>query len=131
MFEREPELVDPAPQWRSIIGSREALVEIATGWPLDERTNEEVSRHLAICRDLFVHSYFVYEFGLVAVIWSTLAVEAALRDQLGDAATQYDGLSKLIGKAQGRSWVTAAQGVQLRAATEFRNRIVHARPTGC
>jgi hypothetical protein len=54
----------------------------------------------------------------------------ALRDQLGDAATQYDGLSKLIGKAQGRSWITTAQGVQLRAGTEFRNRIVHAKAYG-
>jgi hypothetical protein len=93
MLEREPELVDAAPQWRSIIGSRDALVEIANGWPLDERTNEEVSGHLAICRELFVHSYFVYEFGLVAVIWSTLAVEAGTA---GSTRRRCDAVRRLV-----------------------------------
>lgn len=111
--------------------SREALVEIAAGWPSTETvTKEEVASMLRTCRDLFAHCYFVYEFGLVAVIWSVLAVEAALRDCLGEDSTQDEGLARLIGKAQGRGWLTAQQADALRAGAEFRNRITHARSHG-
>lgn len=128
---KPPELVEPDIRMQSMLVSREAIVEIAAGWPSTEAiTKEEVASMLKTCRDLFVHCYFVYEFGLVAVIWSVLAVEAALRDCLGEEATRDDGLARLIGKAQGRGWLNAEQAEALRAGAEFRNRITHARSHG-
>jgi hypothetical protein len=128
---KPPELVEPDVRMQNMVISREALAEIADSWPSTEVvTKPEVASMLKTCRDLFVHCYFVYEFGLVAVIWSVLAVEAALRDCLGEEATRDDGLSRLIGKAQGRGWLTAEQAEALRAGAEFRNRITHARSHG-
>lgn len=111
-------------------GSHADLVQIAAGWRTDPRVNKEVAQLLATCRSLFTHSYFVYEFGIVAVIWSLLALEAALRDGLGGDATQDDGLKKLVGKAEGRGWFTHQEAEALRAGVELRNRLVHGRTQG-
>lgn len=128
---KPPELVEPDVRMHNMVISREALAEIAGRWPSTEAvTKPEVASMLKTCRDLFLHCYFVYEFGLVAVIWSVLAVEAALRDCLGEEATRDDGLARLIGKAQGRGWITADHAEELRAGAEFRNRITHARSHG-
>jgi hypothetical protein len=125
------ELVDPDERMQNMLISRQALAELVDQWPSSEAvTKPEVASMLKTCRDLFVHCYFVYEFGLVAVIWSVLAVEAALRDCLGEEATQDDGLGRLIGKAQGLGWLTAEQAEAIGAGAEFRNRIVHARAHG-
>jgi hypothetical protein len=68
--------------------------------------------------------------GPVAVVWSVLAVEAALRDRLGEAATRDDGLKRLIGKAEARGWFSPDQAEALRAGAELRNRFTHARTYG-
>ena len=80
---------------------------------------------LAVSRDLFVHSYFVHEFAVVAVVWSLLAVEASLRLALGVDPSDPTGFKKLIGRAHGRGLLSLEEMVQLDAGREFRNRLVH------
>lgn len=124
---KEPELVEPDERWQQMVGTHADLVEKAYSWPTDPRVKNEVAERLATCRALFAHSYFVYEFGVVAGVWSVFAVEAALRDCLGEAATQKDGLKDLIGKAQGRGWFNKQEADALRAGAELRNRFTRAR----
>jgi hypothetical protein len=90
--------VEPDERWQQMVGSHADIVAHAASWPVQPTTNAQVAEMLAICRRLFEHMYFVYEFGVVAVVWSPLAVEAALRDRLGEDADRKDGLTGLIGK---------------------------------
>jgi hypothetical protein len=83
---KPPELVEPDERWQVMLGDRAALVRTAAGWRNDESVPNAVAAMLRVTRELFVHSYFVYEFSVVAVTWSLLALEAALRDCLGTAA---------------------------------------------
>lgn len=110
-----------------MLGDRAALVNAANGWRRADSVPEAVAAMLRVTRELFVHSYFVYEFGVVAVTWSLLALEAALRDCLSTAADDRDGLTKLIGKAEGRGWLTADEAERLHAGAQLRNRLAHAR----
>jgi hypothetical protein len=131
MTERKPpEPIEPDERWQLMLGTRADLVGYAASWPTHAEVNTQVAEMLATCRRLFEHSYFVYEFGPVAVVWSVLAVEAALRDRLGEEATQKDGLTSLIGKAEGRGWLQHHQAEALRAGAELRNRFTHARTYG-
>lgn len=109
-----------------MLGTHADLATHAATWPVHPTTNQQVADILAVCRRLFEHTYFVYELGVVAVVWSALAVEAALRDCLGKEASDRDGLTKLIGKAEGRGWFTHHEAEALRAGAELRNRLVHA-----
>lgn len=88
---RKPaELVEPDERWQVMLGTRADLVGRAAWWPTHPAAKAGVGEMLKTCRALFEHSYFVYEFGPVAIVWSMLAVEAALRDRLDEAATQLD-----------------------------------------
>jgi hypothetical protein len=127
---KPPERLEPDERWQLLVGSYGDLVAAANSWVTRPDTKPQVAEMLKTCQALFAHSYFVYEFGPVAVVWSVLAVEAALRDKLGNEATQDDGLSRLIGKAQGRGWFSAEQAEALRAGAELRNRLSHARTYG-
>ncbi len=60
-----------------------ALRRSADEWPTTEATPEGVARLLRTSRDLYVASFYAYEFLTVGVLWSLLAVEAALRLRLG------------------------------------------------
>lgn len=120
---KPPELVAPDERWQLLEGTHADLVQIAAGWRTDPRVSKEVAEMLATCRNLFTHSYF-------AVIWSLLALKAALRDGLGADATRDDGLKKLVGKAEGRGWFTHQEADALRGGVELRNRLVHARAQG-
>ena len=131
MNARKPaEPIEPDERWQSMLGTHADLVAHAARWPTHQGLNAQVADMLQTCRRLFEHSYFVYEFGPVAVVWSVLAVEAALRDRLGEAATQKDGLATLIGKAEARGWFRHHQAEALRAGAELRNRFSHARTYG-
>jgi hypothetical protein len=123
---KPPELIEPDERWQLMVGSHAELVAHAAKWPTHPKTNQQVVDMLAICRRLFEHTYFVYEFGVVAVVWSVLAVEAALRDCLGEQATRDDGLAKLVGKAEGRGWFKHHEAEALRAGAVLRNRLTHA-----
>jgi hypothetical protein len=48
---------------------------------------------------------------------------------LGASADERDGFKKLIGKAEGKGWLTATEAESLRAGAELRNRIF-AHPRG-
>jgi hypothetical protein len=131
MTEPKPaELIEPDERWQLMLGTHADLVAHAAGWPTHPEVNAQIAEMLKTCRALFTHSYFVYEFGPVAVVWSVLAVEAALRDRLGEAATRDDGLKRLIGKAEARGWFSPDQAEALRAGAELRNRFTHARTYG-
>lgn len=131
MSARKPaELIEPDERWQLMLGTHADLVAHAAGWPTHPEVSAQVAEMLKTCRALFAHSYFVYEFGPVAVVWSALALEAALRDRLGEDATQKDGLMSLIGKAEARGWFEHHQAEALRAGAELRNRFTHARTYG-
>jgi len=130
MTPKPDESMSPDARWQSMVGTYQGLVEYAALWPRHTAVEPEVGEMLQTCRALFAHSYFVYEFGPVAVVWSVLAVERALRDRLGEEATQADGLTRLIGKAQGRGWFTRELADGLRAGAELRNRFTHGRMYG-
>lgn len=128
--DKPPVPLEPDGRWQFMVGTHADLAARAATWPTHPKTNEQVADMLAICRRLFEHTYFVYEFGVVAVVWSVLAVEAALRDRLGEEASDRDGLAKLIGKAEGRGWFKQHEAEALRAGAELRNRLVHAQTYG-
>ena len=48
-----------------MVGTHADLAAHAATWPTHPKTNEQVAAMLAICRRLFEHTYFVYEFGVV------------------------------------------------------------------
>jgi hypothetical protein len=123
---KPPELVEPDERWQMLAGDRAALAELAAGWTTDEHVPGKIASMLQVSRALFVNSYFVYEFGAVAVVWSVFALEAALRGCLGSDAADRDGLTALIRKAEKRGWFTAAQAEALEAGAKLRNRLVHA-----
>lgn len=53
-----------------MLGTHRDLAGIARDWPANTSIPSEVAAMLRVARDLFAHSYFVYEFGVVAVTWS-------------------------------------------------------------
>jgi hypothetical protein len=127
---KPPEIVEPDERWQILVGDRESLVAVTARWETNESTTAQVADMLEICRRLFEHSYFVYEFGLVAVIWSVLAVEAALRDRLAGEAAGRDGLRKLVRKAHDRGLLELDQLEVLDAGAQLRNRLVHGETHG-
>ena len=64
------------------------------------------------------------------MVWSVLAVEAALRDRLAGDAAERDGLKKLLGKAHGRGLLGIDQVEVLDAGAQLRNRLVHGQTYG-
>ena len=117
------ELVDPDPRWRNFVGDRGALAAHAATWRVSDSVPDGVADVLRVSRDLFIHSYFVYEFVLTAVIWGLLALEAGLRDCL-DAESR-ESLHDLIVRAEGQGLFTAEEAAALDAGRQLRNRIVH------
>jgi hypothetical protein len=127
---KPPELLDPDDRWQILLGRYPDLVAAASRWPTHPAVKKEVGQMLETCRHLFAHSYFVYEFGPVAVVWSMFAVEAALRDRLGERVKRSNGLKKLIATAEDLGWLSPDQAEGLRAGAELRNRFVHAQTYG-
>lgn len=123
--------VDPDVRWQnSMVGTKSALEDVVRGFEINQHTPEKIAQMLLTSRLLFVHSYFVHEFAFVAAVWSVFGVEAALKDALGLPEGDCSTLTALTGKAQGRGWLTSAEGEQLRYGAKMRNAFVHARAQG-
>lgn len=72
----------------------------------------------------FTHGWFVYEFMAVAVAWSLMAVEAALRSALAPVPGRMS-LKDLILRAEHEGLVTPAWTESLDAARQLRNGFAH------
>jgi len=113
----------PDPRWRNFVTNHAALRACADEWPVGQAVPDDIAEVLRVSRELFVHSYFVYEFLLTAVIWGLLALEASLRIclEVGDEVS----LSKLIRRARSDGLITEAEADVLDAGRQLRNSIVH------
>lgn len=114
---------DPDRRWRELFPTRQDLEERVGEWQAGEAVPAGVADALRVARALLVHSYYVYEFSLVAATWGLLVLEASLRDCLGapDSTT----LKKLIAQASERGLITSEEAEALHGARGLRNRIVH------
>jgi hypothetical protein len=103
--------------------TRQALADRAAEWPTTASTPSSVGDLLRVSRELFVHSFYVYEFLAVGAAWSLLAVEAGLRDRLaaGDSAT----FQKMINRAFEQGIFTDAERVSAHAGRDLRNGLSH------
>jgi hypothetical protein len=95
-------------------------------WPVTAATPEGVAGLLKTSRDLYVQSYFVYEFLVVSVLWSLHAVEAALRTHF-ESTTPFE---KLIDRARTSGLLTADEIQRLHAGRKLRNELTHAASQG-
>ena len=120
------EFLNPDVRWQNyIVGTREDLDRISEGWAVDPNVPDEISRMLRVSRQLFSHSYFVHEFAVAAVTWALFAVEGSIRLAFASSSDDREGLYGLVGKAQGRGWLSTELGDRLRAAGKLRNMLVH------
>lgn len=103
--------------------AREDLEAVADEWPVHPDTPPGVVNQLAVARQLFTHSLLVWEFGAVAVAWSLLAVEAALKIATGPHPPS--GLYKLIAEASTQGLITPEQEAELDRARRLRNQFAH------
>lgn len=100
-----------------------ALRRHADLWPRATATPDDVAGLLRTSRDLYVASFYAYEFLTVGVLWSLLAVEAALRLRLD--GNERDTLKALIGRAQKKKLLDDAAAEVLEAGRELRNGFSH------
>lgn len=103
-----------------------ALRRSVARWPTTEATPEGVAGLLKTSRDLYVQSYFVYEFLVVSVLWSLHAVEAALRTHFESTKP----FEKLIDRAGASGLLTADETDRLHAGRKLRNELTHAESQG-
>lgn len=104
--------------------THELLRELADSWATHPDIPIGVADQLAVSRQLFVHSYYVYEFATVAVAWSLFAVEASLRLKL--EAGRGASLKQLVERALREGLVAQRFADQLDAARMLRNSFSHA-----
>jgi hypothetical protein len=100
------------------------LQNLADEWRTSPFVPDGVASLLSTSRALFTHSWFVYEFMAVAVAWSLMAVEAALRSALAPVSNGTS-LKNLILRAEREGLVTPAWTERLHAARQLRNRFAH------
>lgn len=100
------------------------LQNLADDWRTTPAMPDGVESLLATSRALFAHGWFVYEFLAVAVAWSLLAVEAALRSALAPVPDRMS-LKDLIMRATHQGLVTSAWADRLDAARQLRNSFAH------
>lgn len=101
------------------------LAHLADGWPITRSTPDQVAKILAVGRRLFAHTWFVYDFGRPAVVWSMLAVEAALRYRLDVAEDQMVTLHQLVDRAIEDGILDPSHRSHLEKAVQLRNRLAH------
>jgi len=128
----------PDPRWESIVGGLdaegqpflmtfEALAEIASRWdslvdvPLPEFDGP--TRLLKMARSLFVHSWFDYEFMVVACLVALQAVEASLRIKYPTPARRPFG--KLVNQAERDNVLPSTIADLARAGADLRNLYSH------
>jgi hypothetical protein len=75
--------------------------------------------YLRVARALLLESYFLYDFALVATMWTMLALESALRGSLdaGDSST----LVQLINQAKERGLIDDEGAAALHDVRKLRN----------
>lgn len=123
MREKPAVELQPDPRWQTMVGTYADLRRVASGWEVSEPVPDDIGRMLEVARELFAHSYFVYEFNLVAVVWSLLALEGALRRSLPDAGRRT--LEWLITDAREQGLLSEVEAGALDAARRLRNGFVH------
>lgn len=100
-----------------------ALRRSADRWPTTTATPEDVAGLLRTSRDLYVASFYAYEFLTVGVLWSLLAVEAALRLRLD--GKEMDTFKTLVDRAHKRGLLDDSAAEILDAGRELRNGFSH------
>jgi hypothetical protein len=128
----------PDPRWAIIVGGFDAegqpfpmtfekLAEIASAWePLVERLPPELdgpARLLKMARSLFVHSWFDYEFMVVACVMALQAVEASLR--LMYPTPENRPLKKLVDQAERENVLPSNIAEVARSGADLRNLFSH------
>lgn len=103
--------------------SYEALKEVTETWVRTAATPEHISSMLQTTRDLFVHSYYEYEFLVVATVWSMLAVEEALRSRLGVSSSVP--LQELMRRAVNKGFLEHEWAERFKAMRYLRNSLAH------
>jgi hypothetical protein len=101
----------------------ERLANTADTWRTTDSTPDGVAELLRTSRELFIHSWWVYEFAAVAVAWSLLGIERAFRTRLRAGETV--SFAELIKRAQQHGLLTDAQADRLDAGRQLRNRFAH------
>ena len=109
----------PDPRWREVFHDQAALDEHANRWPVGAAVPDDMPGVLRVARMFLVHSYLVYEYALIAVTWSLLALEAGLYVCL--AAQGKQELGPLIRQAKQRGLVTEDEVAALEGARTLRN----------
>jgi hypothetical protein len=113
----------PDPRWRAMFPEINLLRDHVESWPISKAVPVGVADYLRVARALLVQSYFVYEFALVATMWTMLALESALRGCL--AASDRTKLHQLIDKARERGLIDEPGATALHEVRKLRNEISH------
>ena len=100
-----------------------ALRRNSDQWPTTSATPHGVADLLRTSRDLYVASFYAYEFVTVGVLWSLHAVEAALRLKL--KGSEHDSLRQLVHDAHERGLLDDAAAEVLDAGRQLRNGFSH------
>ena len=100
------------------------LVELADAWPTPLEVPESVAEILRVSRALFVHSFWVYEFLVVATSWSLHGVEAGLRQRFAPVGKGVS-FQKLIERAHAEGLLDDAWVERLDAGRQLRNYLSH------
>lgn len=99
------------------------LFAVAASWPVSEHTPLEIREQLRVSRDLFTHCLLVWEFSVVGVAWSLMAVESTLRWVL--AAGDSESFRKLITQANQDGLLTDELAEVVHVGRELRNGFSH------
>jgi hypothetical protein len=114
---------EPDPRWQAIFTDVNTLREHVERWSISAAVPVGVADYLRVARALLVRSYFLYEFALVATMWTMLALESALRGCL--AASDSTKLHELINQAQDRGLIDEDGASALHDVRKLRNEISH------
>jgi hypothetical protein len=128
----------PDPRWEIVVGgfdaqgqpylvTFEALAEIASSWDslvsVPPSEFDGPTRLLKMARSLFVHSWFDYEFMVVACLLALQAVEASLRIMYpGPAGRPF---KKLVSQAERENVLPSNIADLARTGAELRNLYSH------
>lgn len=114
---------EPDPRWQALFPEADSLREHIDTWPISEAVPAGIADYLRVARALLVQSYFLYEFALVASMWTLLALESALRGCL--AASDSTKLQQLIDRAQEQGLIDEDGASALHDVRKLRNQISH------
>lgn len=101
------------------------LCETAAHWPKASGAPPNVAALLGTARSLYTLAWYRYELLVVAVGWSLLAVETALRASL--AAPRSKTFRGLIREAANRNLIESGLAERVDAGRQIRNLLMHPR----